>query len=365
MEKVDICIIGAGVLGLAAAARLARGGRSVVVLEKAPRYGTETSSRNSEVIHAGIYYPPDSLKSRLCHEGRRRLYRLAADTGIFAQRTGKFIVATDEEETGRLEGIRDNAAVSGAENLELVTGAAVRKKIPKIKVKAALWCPDSGIIDSEELMGHFFRRAEDGGAVFLFQNAVHGIDRRAGGYAVTFGENNEKLHARWLINAAGLYADKIAQLAGVDIRAAGYRLFWCKGRYFRYNKEFKLPHLIYPVPSKHGLGVHLTPDRRGRVRLGPDTEFTDEIDYDVPAELAGKFAAAARRFWPGLREQDISPDTAGIRPKLTGPEGGFRDFVIQEESGRGLEGLINLIGVESPGLTASPAVAERVAAMIE
>ncbi|MCP4619898.1 MAG: FAD-dependent oxidoreductase, partial [Bradyrhizobium sp.] len=300
MEKVDIAIVGAGVLGLAAAARLSRVGRSVVVLEKAPRYGTEISSRNSEVIHAGIYYPPKSLKSRLCHEGRRRLYELAEKHNIFARRTGKFIVAADAEEAERLEGIRSNAAASGAEGLELVDGATVRRKIPGIKAKSALWCPESGIIDSEELMGHFFRRAEDGGAVFLFQNAVHSIARRSGGYVVAFGEDGEKLHARWLINAAGLHADKIARLAGVDIKKAGYRLFWCKGRYFRYNKEFKLPHLVYPVPAKHGLGVHLTPDRQGRVRLGPDTEFTDKIDYDVPAGLAKKFAAAARRFWPGL-----------------------------------------------------------------
>ncbi len=385
MENVDVAVIGAGIIGLAAASRLASAGRrrTVVVLESAPRYGTETSSRNSEVVHAGIYYPPESLKSRLCHEGRRKLYDLSSDAGIFTRKTGKYIVATNGDEARRLEDIRLRAEAAGAEGLRLVDGAEVRERIPELSVEAALWSPESGIVDSEDLMGHYFHTAQDKGAIFLFKSLVSRIEKSAGGFTVTFGrpptasgggtsscyrsvgQDSEKLEARWIVNAAGLHSDKIAEMAGVDIDEADYRIHWCAGRYFRYKREFRLPHLVYPVPVRHGLGIHLTPDREGRVRLGPDTEFVESVDYDVSEDLAPKFAESVRRYWPDLSDEDLAPDTTGIRPKLTGPDGGFKDFVIREETERGLAGLINLIGIESPGLTASPAIAERVAAMIE
>jgi len=365
MEKVDIAIIGAGVLGLAAAARLSAEDRTVVVLDAAERYGTATSSRNSEVVHAGIYYPPGSLKSRLCHEGRKRLYDLAAQGSVWVKKTGKFIVAVNGEEVKRLESIKTSAQTAGAEGLRLVDGAYVRSKIPQLKVEAALWSPETGIVDSEDLMGYYHRRAEDRGAIFLFENAVTAASRKAGGYVLAFGKDREELHARFVVNAAGLYSDKIAEMAGIDIDAAGYRIHWCKGHYFRYKKNIAMPHLVYPVPVTHGLGIHLTPDRQGRVRLGPDTKFVDKIDYDVPADLAETFAESVRRYWPDIKARDLDPDTAGIRPKLSAPDEGPKDFVVREEADKDLPGWINLIGVESPGLTASAAVADEVAAMVE
>ncbi|MEE8424749.1 MAG: NAD(P)/FAD-dependent oxidoreductase [Elusimicrobiota bacterium] len=363
MERVDIAVVGAGVIGLAVAARCAKG-RSLVVLESHDRCGVETSSRNSEVIHAGVYYPPKSLKSRLCREGRRKLYALK-DKGVFIKKMGKLIVAVNDEETKRLEIIKKNAEASGAEGLSIVDAAGVRRRIPEIRAEAALWVSESGIMDSEDLMRSFHSQANDDGAIFLFKSPLKRAERRGGCYELTFGPNDEKLEARHVINAGGLHADKIAAMAGIDVDEAGYRLHWCRGRYFRSKRDIRLPHLVYPVPQKHGLGIHLTPDREGRVRLGPDTEFIDRIDYDVDPGLAAGFHESVVRFWPELKAEDLTPDTCGIRPKLSGPNDGFRDFVIQEESARGLPGWVNLLGIESPGLTASPAIAEHVAAMVE
>lgn len=363
MERVDIAVIGAGVTGLACAARLAAEDRTLVVFDKAERYGTETSSRNSEVLHAGLYYPPNSLKNRLCHEGRRMLYALGEDAGIFTQKTGKYIVATNEEEASRLETLREGAHASGAEGITLVSGEKVRSAMDGLQAHAALWSPESGIIDSEELMKYFYQKAEKRGAMFLFKSGVTRAERTNGGYLLEAG--GESLQAQIVINAAGLYSDQIAALVGIDTEAAGYTLHWCAGRYFRLKKEIPLPHLIYPIPMQHGLGIHLTPDRAGRIRLGPDSEFVSKIDYSIPERLTREFADSVRRYWPSLRDEDLIPDTAGIRPKRAGPDGGFQDFIIAEESEKDLPGWINLIGIDSPGLTAAPAVAEQVAAMIE
>lgn len=366
MEKVDIAVVGSGVVGLAVAARLAAPERSVVVLERHRRYGVETSSRNSEVVHAGIYYPPGSLKSRLCHEGRRSLYALGKATpSVFVKKTGKLIVAVDDAEARRLEAIRESALDAGAEGLTLLDGEQARRRIPQLAVRAALWCPESGIIDSEDLMAYYHAKAEAGGAMFLFGGAVAAVAVVGGGYELTFGINNERLTARVVVNAAGLEADKLAAMAGFPVDALGYRIRPCKGVYFRVRGECRLPHLVYPLPAEHGLGIHLTMDREGRVRLGPDTQFVDTTDYEIPAERAESFRAAAARYWSGAEINELTPDTAGIRPKLAGPGEGFRDFVVAEESANGFPGWINCLGIESPGLTASPAIAERVAGFIE
>ncbi|PCI36833.1 MAG: FAD-dependent oxidoreductase [Elusimicrobia bacterium] len=366
MEKVDVAIIGSGVIGLAIAARIARKNRTVVVLESHRRYGVETSSRNSEVIHAGIYYPAGSLKSRLCHEGRRSLYALAEKTSsLFVRKTGKLIVATNDEEAQRLTAIREGALASGAEGIMLLSGDQARQRIPALKTVAALWCPESGIVDSEDYMRYFHTEAEEKGAMFLFGNKVSSVEQTSSGYNLSFGEKNERLHARIVINAAGLHGDKIAEMAGFDIEAAGYRIHWCKGLYYRVRGELSLPHLVYPVPTQYGLGIHLTMDREGRVRLGPDTEFVDRIDYEVPAERASVFRDVVARYWSGSEIEDLTPDTAGIRPKLSGPDGDFRDFVIEEESAKGFSGWVNCLGIESPGLTASSAISERVAGFVE
>jgi len=362
LETVDVAIVGAGVVGLAAAARLAPG-RSLLVLEAHRRYGVETSSRNSEVVHAGLYYAPGSLKSRLCHEGRRRLYALASE-GVFVKKTGKLVVAADDAEIPALEALKKKAEEAGAEGLTLLDGREARRRVPGLTAAAALWSPETGIIDSEDLMGFYYRKAEAAGAMFLFGSALERVEPRPEGYVLSFGPSKEQALARIVVNAAGLHSDKVAALAGIDVDAAGYRLNWCKGSYFRCRKDLPIPHLVYPLPEKHGLGVHLTLDRRGGIRFGPDIEFVEKLDYDVDPSRAEAFAKAAQRYLPQIAAEDLLADTSGIRPKLKAAEGVFPDFVLREESRRGLKGWINLIGIESPGLTASPAIAEAVARLL-
>jgi L-2-hydroxyglutarate oxidase LhgO len=365
LERVDLAVVGAGAVGLAVAARLASPERTVVVLEEHRRYGVETSSRNSEVIHSGLYYPAGSLKSRLCHEGRRRLYALSGEGAFFARRTGKLVVAVDDAETGRLEALRRGAESAGASGLEMLGGGEARSRAPGLRVSSALWCPETGILDSEELMSFLHRKAESLGAIFLFGSPLLRVSPRGDGYELAFGPSNETLLARAVVNSAGLRSDRVAGMAGIDVEEAGYRLRWCKGSYFRLRRDLPLKHLIYPLPESHGLGVHLTLDRRGGVRLGPDAEFTESLDYGVDPARAQAFAEAASRYFPGLEASDLLPDTAGIRPRLKRRgEGGFADFVIAEESGRGLPNWVNLIGIESPGLTACLAIADRAAELL-
>ncbi|MBI3298799.1 MAG: NAD(P)/FAD-dependent oxidoreductase [Elusimicrobia bacterium] len=364
MEEVDGVVVGAGVVGLATAARLARPGRSVVVLERHPVHGTETSSRNSEVVHAGLYYPPGSLKSRLCHEGRRALYRLADTAGIFVKKVGKLVVAVDPAEAGGLAALADKARAAGAEGLALLDGGEARRRVPQLKAEAALWSPETGIVDSEELMRHYIAVAEDAGAMFLFKTALTSAERRDGAWVLGL-DSGETVRARWVVNAAGLHGDVVAALPGLDVDAAGYRLHPCKGDYFRMKRPPALPHLVYPMPGRHGLGVHLTLERGGGVRLGPDACFVDSHDYAVDAAKAAEFAAAVSRYWPGVRAEDLLPDQSGIRPKLSGPKDAWRDFVVAEESARGFPGWVNLLGIESPGLTASPAIAEMTASLLD
>ncbi|MBI2361943.1 MAG: NAD(P)/FAD-dependent oxidoreductase [Elusimicrobia bacterium] len=363
MERVDGVIVGAGVVGLATAARLASPERPVVVLERHPRHGVETSSRNSEVVHAGLYYPKGSLKSRLCHEGRRALYRMAEGGAFFIKKTGKLVVAVDSGEAAGLSAMAAKAADAGAEGLSLLGGAEAMRRAPGLRAEAALWSPETGIVDSEELMGHYKARAEDAGALFLFGTALKAAERSGGSWVLTL-DSGEQVAARWVVNSAGLHADKVAALPGLDIDAAGYRLHWCKGDYFRMKRSPALPHLVYPMPVKHGLGTHMTLDREGGVRLGPDTAFVDSLDYAVDPGKAAAFAQSVARYWPGLRAEDILPDQSGIRPKLSGPQDPWRDFVVAEESSRGLPGWVNLVGIESPGLTASPAIADLVASLL-
>ena len=318
MESVDGVVVGAGVVGLAVAARLASPQRPVVVAERHPRHGVETSSRNSEVVHAGLYYPKGSLKSRLCHEGRRALYRLGEDAPFFIRKTGKLVVAVDSAEAAGLSALAAKAADAGAEGLTLLDGAEAARRAPGLRAEAALWSPETGIVDSEELMGFYKARAEDAGALFLFGTALERAERRDGAWTLTFG-SGEQVRARWVVNSAGLHADKVAALTGLDVDGAGYRLHWCKGDYFRMKRSPSLPHLIYPMPVKHGLGTHLTLDREGGVRLGPDTAFVDTLDYAVDPLKAAAFAQSVSRYWPGLCAEDLIPDQSGIRPSCPAP----------------------------------------------
>ncbi|TBR23245.1 FAD-dependent oxidoreductase, partial [bacterium] len=300
---------------------------------------------------------------RLCHEGRRALYKLAAETGIFVKKTGKLVVACEAGEAAGLEALARKAREAGAEGLELLDGAEAARRVPGLKATAALWSPETGIVDSEGLMRHFERRALDYGADFLFSTRLVAAERSLGAWTLRLS-TGERLRARWVVNSAGLRADMVAELPGLDVDAAGYRLRWCKGDYFRMKTPPALPHLVYPMPNHQGLGVHMTMDRAGGVRLGPDAAYTSTLDYAVDPAKSAAFAASVSRYWPGVTADALMPDQSGIRPKLSGPNEPWRDFVVQEESARGLPGWVNLMGIESPGLTASPAIADMVAALL-
>ena len=366
MTDFDVGIVGGGLVGLACAARLARAGRSVVLLERHSRAGQETSSRNSGVIHAGLYYPTGSLKATLCVEGRRLLYQRCRERGIGHQQTGKILVATAPEEEAKLASIFARARANDAGDLRQLSGAEIARLEPRVSAISGVWSPESGIVDVHELMYSYQKEAGDHGALLVFQTEVEGIDRTADGFALSTASagprERSQLACRVVVNSAGLHADRVAERAGLDIDALRYRYHWCKGDYFVLDPSLRglVRHLIYPAPVHAGLGIHITFDLGGKMTLGPDTEYVSELSYRVAADKRAQFASAARRYLPELRDEQLSADYAGIRPKLQGPGDEFRDFVVEDAAAHGLPGLINLIGIESPGVTASAAVAERV-----
>jgi L-2-hydroxyglutarate oxidase LhgO len=369
VSDFDVAVIGGGVIGLASAARLAAAGRSVVLLERHARPGQETSSRNSGVIHAGLYYPVNSLKALACVEGRELLYRRCARHGIGHRKTGKLLVATSTDEEPKLESIFARAQQNGAGALTHLDRKDIQRLEPRVSAISALWSPESGIVDVHELMYSYQKEAGDHGALLVFQTEVEGIDRTAHGFDLsTHSSSGERavLRCTTLLNAAGLFADRVAQRAGVDIDALHYRYYWCKGDYFALAPELRglVQHLVYPAPVHAGLGIHITFDLGGKMTLGPDTEYVSSLSYQVDPGKRGQFAAAARRYLPELRDDQLSADYAGVRPKLQGPNDDFRDFVIEDASPHGVPGLVNLLGIESPGVTASEAIAVRAAILI-
>jgi L-2-hydroxyglutarate oxidase LhgO len=366
---VDVVVVGAGVVGLACAARLARAGRSVMILERNARAGEETSARNSGVIHAGLYYPAGSLKALTCVEGRERLYARCDREGLPHRRCGKLVVATDEAERGKLEALYARGLQNGAGALRMLDAAEVRRVEPRVRAIAALFSPETGIVDPHALLTSYRREAVAHGAELSLRTRVDAIEPIAGGLRIrATGEGGERseLTAPAVINAAGTSADRVAALAGLDVDALGYRQHLCKGDYFALAGGLRglVRHLIYPMPAQAGLGIHVTLDLQGGLRAGPDTEYVAQPSYDVDAGKAALFGAAVRRYLPEVRDADLSPDYAGLRPKLQGPGEAPRDFVIAEAAAHGAPGLVNLLGIESPGLTASEAIAERVAALL-
>ncbi len=363
----DVVVIGAGVVGLAIAAACARSGRSVVILERHEGIARETTSRNSEVIHAGIYYPADSLKADLCVAGRLALYQRCAEHGVSHRKTGKLIVATSDEESSVLEQIQRTAAANGVV-LEHRDAAAVRALEPDVRSTGALLSPETGIVDAHAYSLSFLAEAESHGAMIVLQAETLELQQQGFGWRVVArsGEERQSLAARVVVNAAGLEASAIAELAGIDVEACGYRLRYCKGDYFSLapSAPISLDRLVYPAPVEAGLGIHATLDLGGRIRFGPDTEYVEEPVYEVDAAKAADFAEAVQRYLPGVSREQLSPDYAGIRPKLAGPGEGFADFVVAEESERGKPGFVNCIGIESPGLTAATAIADRVVSLI-
>jgi L-2-hydroxyglutarate oxidase LhgO len=366
----EVIVIGAGVVGLACAAELAARGRSVIVVERATRAGQGISSRNSGVIHAGIYYPRGSLKAELCIEGRELLYARARARAIGYRELGKLIVAVDSSELAQLEALRDRAHDNGALEAHMLEGREVAALEPNVRAVAALSSPRTGIIDTHALLDSYRAEAIAHGAWLILASEVVAIEpqRDHALRVTTRGLTGERttVSAEHVVNAAGLGAAEIAALAGVPIEAAGVTQHLCKGDYFKLASRHRalVSRLIYPVPVHAGLGVHLTLDLEGGVRAGPDTEYIAAPRYDIDAGKRASFGAALRRYVPAVRDEDLEPDYAGIRPKLQGPGEAFRDFVIERASAYGAPGLINLLGIESPGLTASGAIARRVAALL-
>lgn len=363
----DVAVIGAGAVGLACAAELARDARDVVVLERHGRSAAETSSRNSEVIHAGIYYPPASLKARSCVEGRELVYARCQKHAVPHRRIGKLIVATSEDEVTKLAEIRERAEAAGAGALDWLDTAQLGGLEPRVRARAALWSPMTGIVDAHALVDSYQAELEAAGGTVVFHTTVLGLERRASSWRLeTAGPQGDRfdLEVGVVVNAAGLDSARIAVLAGVDVDEAGWRIHLCKGDYFGLepSRGPLTAHLVYPVPTREGLGVHVTLDLAGRTRFGPDAEYVDEVSYEVDASKAGRFAAAVQRYLPEVRSIDLFPEMAGVRPKLQGPGEAFRDFVV-EESPR-TPGMLHLVGIESPGLTASEALARRVVRML-
>ncbi len=362
MDTVECLVVGGGVVGLAIARRLALAGREVMLVETSDQIGSGISSRNSEVIHAGIYYRPGSLKARLCVAGKHALYDYCRNNAVPHQRCGKLIVATDDEEASLLSGIRRTAADNGVD-LTWLSCAQVQELEPQVRATAGLLSDTTGIIDSHALMRGLQRDAERAGAGVVVAQSAQGAAVTDEGIVVRVGESD--VVCGQVVNAAGLGAVAFAErLQGLD-PAHVPRLFLAKGNYFTVTGNPGFSHLIYPVPQQAGLGVHLTLDLQATIRFGPDVEWIEQEDYTVDPTRGQEFYTAIRRYWPGLPEGALRPDYAGIRPKLQGPGHAARDFMIESARDHGVPGLVNLFGIESPGLTACLAIADHVAGLLD
>jgi L-2-hydroxyglutarate oxidase LhgO len=366
METVDCVVIGAGVVGLAIARALAEAGREVIVLEAMDAIGTQTSSRNSEVIHAGIYYPEGSLKARLCVEGKHRLYRYLAGRDLPHRRCGKLIVATAESQFAKLDAIFARANAAGVSDLQWLDAAAIRAMEPEVAALKALWSPSTGIVDSHALMLSLQGDLESAGGMVAFETPVLALEAQADGLvAACGGASPMALQARTVVNSAGHGAPKIAAALSAYPRMRLPRQAYAKGHYFGLVGRQPFTRLVYPTPEAAGLGVHATVDLAGRVRFGPDVEWVaSDQDLQVDPARAESFYAAIRSYWPGLPDGALAPDYAGVRPKIHGPDEPMPDFRIEGPAGHGVPGFVTLFGIESPGLTASLAIADEVASLV-
>ena len=373
MEKFAVTVIGAGVVGLAVAARLApKLGSELLLVEQHEGFGKETSSRNSEVIHAGIYYPAGSLKTRLCVNGRQQIYQLCQKYNIDCQHLGKIIVATSSDEEGYLADLLKRGRENGVENLKILSAREVHVLEPQVKATAAILSPATGIVDSHNLMRLFYQQTKEADTTISFNSRISEINQVNNGFhltCITDHAENYTFSSKIIINCAGLGAARVSQAANISTPAIHY----AKGSYFSYSGKSPLSKLVYPAPpvGGYGLGIHATLDLGGRLRFGPDLEYcpdiecSDKPDYRVDENLHSKFATAIQRYLPTLDGAKLFPDMSGIRPRLQGPNDDFCDFIIRTENTGSAPGFINLLGIESPGLTAAPAIADEVFSMID
>lgn len=365
MERVDVVVVGAGVVGLAVARALALAGREVIVLEAAEAIGTATSSRNSEVVHAGIYYPPGSLKARFCVAGKRALYAYCGERGIPYRRCGKLLVATDARQLPKLEALRAQAEANGVTDLARLTAAEASAMEPALRCVAAYLSPSTGIVDSHAFMLALRGDAEANGAALAFRSPLERGRVRDDGIALEVGGAEPmQVLARTVVNSAGLHAPRVAASITDFPPAHVPPTYYAKGNYYSLLGRPPFARLVYPMPNEAGLGVHITIDLGGQARFGPDVEWIDRIDYDVDPRRADGFYAAIREYWPGLRDGQLAPGYAGIRPKIVGPDAKAADFVVQGPREHGVPGLVNLFGIESPGLTAALAIGDYVGSLV-
>ncbi len=364
MMEVGTVVIGAGVVGLSVARALAASGRDVLVLEAAAQAGTETSSRNSEVIHSGLYYPTGSMKARLCVSGREQLYAYCESRGVPHRRTGKYIVAATEAELPVLEGYRTQAIVNGVGDLPWLALSELRREEPALGVAGGIHCPATGIIDSHSLMLSFIGDIEAANGALAYRSRVLGGRRDTDGFVLEVDGLGEPLHCRELVNCAGLSAPAIARTLKDCAEHLAPTAYFARGHYFSLAGAPPFRRLIYPVAEPGGLGVHVTLDLEGQVRFGPDVEWVPKVRYEFDATRRGRFAAAIRRYFPGIVEERLQPAYVGVRPKISGPGEPADDFRIDGPKTHGVAGLVQLYGIESPGLTSSLALgAEAVRAL--
>ncbi|MDB5396190.1 MAG: FAD-dependent oxidoreductase [Rhodospirillales bacterium] len=365
-DEIHCVVIGAGVIGLAVARTLALTGREVLIVERERKFGLGISARNSEVIHAGIYSQPGSLKARLCVAGRDLLYEYCRQRGIDNRRCGKLIVATDDSHAGKAEALRLNAIANGVDDLAWLSAVEVKRLEPELFSAGALLSPSTGLIDSHAFMLALLGEAEAHGATIAYGTELSCLNAGRDGVALTFGADSAPtLTARLVVNCAGLNSVAIAQMIAGFPKQFIPRLYYSKGSYFTLSGRSPASRLIYPMPEPGGLGIHLTLDLAGQARFGPDVEWVDAPDYDVVPGRVEKFATAIRAYWPGLDEGRLSPGYAGVRPKIVGPGEPTADFRIEGPATHGVRGIVNLFGIESPGLTASLAIAEEVVRLAE
>ncbi|HET7788173.1 MAG TPA: NAD(P)/FAD-dependent oxidoreductase [Myxococcales bacterium] len=365
MESADVAVIGAGVIGLGVARALARAGREVVVLESERQVGMHTSSRNSEVIHAGIYYPKGSLKAQFCVEGRQALYAYCAERGIAHARPGKLIVATNEEEIATLGKLRAAAEANGVMDLVVLTQAEVHDLEPDVSCVRGIFSPSTGLIDSHALMAALKRDAEAAGAQVALGSPVRSGRVTDSGIELVAGDEAVAVRFRLVVNCAGPWAQEVAhRIEGVPAAAIPPQHF-AKGHYFVMPGQHRFRHLVYPVPVPGGLGTHLTLDLAGQARFGPDVQWCEGVDYAFDESRAASFYASIRRYYPGLPDGALVPGFTGVRPK-TAPAGSpAPDFQIDGPAQHGVPGLVNLFGIESPGLTSVLAIADHVRRLVE